>query len=201
MARSQITDHGILIAVVLCALALFTSQLLVDSEGGLSLIPQGPLIGGPFTLIDQRGTSVNDSDFEGRFRVVYFGYSRCGDTCVSDLESIGAAIDSLDTDSTTAVPIFITVDPEHDTATVLAAFAARFHPRLVALTGEPEAIAEVAATFGVYYEQTDGTGARSDRPIEYVTMIYLMGPDGDYITHFPPGTDGAALAEALDAYI
>src|SRR6185369_14158786 len=99
---------------------------------------KGARIGGPFALVDQNGRTVRDSDFAGRYRLVYFGYSYCPDVCPTDLQSIGQAMRQFEKSdpgrAAEVQPIFITVDPERDTPPVLKAYVAAFHPRLIGLT-------------------------------------------------------------------
>ena len=49
-------------------------------------------MGGPFTLTDQNGRRVSDSDFAGKYRIVYFGFTFCPDVCPIDLQAIGAGL-------------------------------------------------------------------------------------------------------------
>jgi len=101
------------------------------------------------------------------------------------------------------VPIFITVDPAHDSAAVLRDFAAKFHPRLLALTGDRAALAAVAAGYRVPVPRgapilmagdDASAGAAPDAP---ATAIYLMGPAGGYVTRFPRDIGPAELAAAI----
>jgi protein SCO1/2 len=50
-------------------------------------------------------------------------------------------------------PVFITLDPERDSPEILDAYVKAFDPSIVALTGTPEEIAEVAREFKVFYEK------------------------------------------------
>ncbi len=75
---------------------------------------KGP-IGGPFSLIDHDGRPRTDADFRGKLLLVYFGYTYCTDICPTDLQSISSAIDRLGPAGDAVQPLFITVDPEHDT--------------------------------------------------------------------------------------
>jgi protein SCO1/2 len=51
----------------------------------------GARIGGPFALTDQNGKTVRDTDFAGKYRIVYFGYTYCPDVCPTDMQKIGQA--------------------------------------------------------------------------------------------------------------
>ncbi len=148
----------------------------------------GARIGGAFSLTDQNGRTVTDRDFAGRYRIIYFGYSFCPDVCPVDMNRLMLGLRQFErSDSERAAriqPIFISVDPARDTPTVLRAFAAQFHPRLLALTGSDTAIRTVADAFLVRYARTEGS-----RPDAYLMshtqLAYLMGPEGQPVALLP----------------
>src|SRR6185503_17304185 len=149
------------------------------------------LIGGPFTLTDQHGTRISDSLFRGRLMLVYFGYSYCPDVCPTDLAAMSTAIDLLGLSGNAVQPVFITIDPERDTVQRLAEYASLFHPRLVALTGTSAEIAEAGRAYRVYYEKA---GDGPDYLMNHSGIVYLMDPDGRFLTHFPQGTSPEEMA-------
>ena len=157
--------------------------------------------GGPFALTDQFGKPRSDADFRGQLMLVFFGFTHCPDICPIELQTISDALDQLGDSAAKVTPIFITVDPARDTPAVLHDYVANFHPRLVALTGSAEAIGKVAKSYRVFYAKATGTNAPSD-PAAYIldhsAVVYLMGPDGRYITHFSPGTTAKEMADQLD---
>lgn len=111
---------------------------------------RGP-IGGPFALIDHTGQPRTDTDFRGKLLLIYFGYTNCPDICPADLMQIGLAMNGLGPAGEAVQPLFITLDPERDTAARLADYVPLFHPRLIGLTGSAEEIRRVALAFKVYY--------------------------------------------------
>ncbi|MBR0698029.1 SCO family protein [Bradyrhizobium lablabi] len=153
-------------------------------------------IGGPFALTDQAGRVRADGDFRGKLMLVYFGFTYCPDICPTDLQAIALALDKLGGDADRVQPIFITVDPERDTAAHLADYVALFHPRLIGLTGSAEAIRKVADAYKVYYARVplkDG----SDYTVDHTAYIYLMDRDGSYLGFFPPGTSADRMVEII----
>ena len=74
------------------ALLLMTAMLAACNASSDAPAGEPPLagakIGGPFTLTDQDGKTVRDSDFAGKYRLVYFGYSYCPDICPVDLQKL-----------------------------------------------------------------------------------------------------------------
>ena len=74
---------------------------------------------GPFALTDHNGKQVTDEDYRGKLMLIAFGYTYCPDVCPTGLAAMAAAMDSLGEQADWVQPIFITIDPERDTADVL----------------------------------------------------------------------------------
>ena len=182
------------------SLLLLTAAMLAGSNAPAGA-PAGdpPLagakIGGPFTLTDQDGKTVRDSDFAGKYRLVYFGYSYCPDICPVDLQKLMRGLSAFEKSDpargASIAPMFITVDPERDTPAALKAFVGRYHPRLLGLTGTPEQIAAVAKAYVVTYNKVPGSAP--DRYLmAHSQLAFLMDPQGKPLALLPlddPSTD------------
>ena len=160
----------------------------------------GAAIGGPFALVDQDGRAVTDRSFAGRYRIVYFGYTYCPDVCPVDMQHIGAAMKLLDTQAPglakRIVPIFVSVDPARDTPAVLKQFVSAFDPRVVGLTGTPEAVAKAAKGYAIYFRKgavTPGGGYLMD----HSTTTYLMDPAGKPLALLPTEGTPQAIADEI----
>ena len=95
-------------------------------------------------------------------------------------------------------PVFITVDPERDTAEAVGAYVGAFHPRFVGLTGTPEQIAQATKVYRVFAQKaplkdTDGKET-GEYTVEHSGMIFFMSPEGRYLTHFSNGATAADMA-------
>ncbi|MEZ5828785.1 MAG: SCO family protein [Hyphomicrobiales bacterium] len=161
------------------------------------------LIGGSFKLIGKDGKTVTDQDFRGRYMLVFFGFTHCPDICPAELQVMAAALDELGSDADKVVPIFISVDPERDTPEVVTAYVENFGPNFVGLTGSPEAVAEAAKAYRVTYDkyEYEDDAGNSNYSVDHSALAYLMGPDGEFITHIPYGTPPEKLAETLRRYL
>lgn len=158
----------------------------------------GSSVGGPFSLVDQDGKRVRDSDFNGRYRLVYFGFTNCPDVCPVDLAAAGAglrAFEALDPERAARVqPIFITVDPARDTPAQLQAYVANFHPRLIGLTGTEAEIEATKTEYGI-------AGLKGEvRPdggynVNHNRALLLFGPQGEPIAIVPHETAEAVSGE------
>jgi cytochrome oxidase Cu insertion factor (SCO1/SenC/PrrC family) len=198
----------LLLAFLIFALIIIAGAAYFYLFRGAGTAPNPPatqtgqaLIGGPFALTDQNGQRVTDGQFRGRFMLVYFGYTHCPDVCPLGLETITQALSEVPAASAQRVqPIFITLDPERDTAAVLKDYITSFDPRLVALTGSPAEIEAVLKAYRVYSRKADAQ-AGGEYLMDHSTFTYVMGPDGGYATHFSHGTTPEEMAKSLTALV
>ena len=183
-------------ALLFALLLALTAACSTEQAGAPPL--QGASIGGPFTLTGQNGRPVSDRDFAGRYRLVYFGFTHCPDVCPTDLQQIGQAMRQLEKSdpglAQKVQPIFITVDPERDTPSVMKDYAAAFHPRLIGLTGTPQQIADVTKSFAIFSAK-EGTGP--DYNVNHTRIAYLLGPQGEPIAILPHDEGAAAIAAEI----
>ena len=146
------------------------------------------LVGGPFSLTDSSGKHVTDKDFRGRNMLVFFGFTSCPDICPASLQLMSTVLDKLGPKADRITPIFITIDPERDTAPKLDEYMKHFSSRIVGLTGTPEEIAAAAKAYRVYYNKVPNKVVLGDYTMDHTGIIYLMDANGDYVTHFTPAT-------------
>ena len=154
------------------------------------------LVGGAFTLTDAEGKRRTDAEFRGRHMLVFFGFANCPDFCPTALVTITQAIEKLGPKAEKIAPIFISVDPERDTPAQLKNYAQNFDKRIVMLTGSAADIAAVARAYRVYYAKRPLEKA-GEYTMDHSAYIYLIGPDGKYLTHFRHGIAPDDLAKAL----
>jgi cytochrome oxidase Cu insertion factor (SCO1/SenC/PrrC family) len=192
--RSRIFVIGIAVLaaiIVGVGIRLLLPSILGPDRGGTGTA----LVGGPFELVDQNGNVRKDSDFRGRYMLVYFGYNYCPDVCPTTLSNITTAMESLDAETASRIqPIYITVDPERDSVANMKTYASNFYPGLVALTGTPDQIASAARAYRVYYKKN---GDGDDYLVDHSSFIYLIGPDGSYLRHFSHDANPDEIATAL----
>ena len=164
----------------------------------------GATMGGPFTLTSHDGRRVSDSDFAGRYRLVYFGFTFCPDVCPTDLQVLAAGLrrfEASDPERAARVqPLFVTVDPARDTPEALRAYVANFHPRLVGLTGSEEEIARVARAYGVYRMRGEAA-ADGGYLVDHSRMAVLYGPEGRPLAIVPHDHGAEGVAAALDRWV
>jgi protein SCO1/2 len=149
-------------------------------------------VGGPFTLTDQDGRTRRDRDFRGRFMLVYFGYSFCPDVCPTTLAMMADALDRLGPKRARVVPVFVTIDPARDTPSVLKEYLKSFGADFVGLTGDT---AEVAKAYHVFYARRPLAGGTY--AMDHSSVIYLMGPDGRFVTYYQDEVGAGGLGADL----
>jgi len=156
-------------------------------------------VGGPFALIDQNGAPRTDADFRDRYMLIYFGYSNCPDVCPTTLGVMADAVERLGAKASRVAPIFITVDPERDTPDILKQYLAVFSPRFIGLTGDVKNVTEVAREYRVYFIKHPIPGGSYS--VDHSSSIYLMGPNGKFVTSYDEEIGPDALAAALRKYL
>jgi protein SCO1/2 len=191
--------------------AIVCAALLVVAAGGLLALavretPRGAAgtalasaIGGPFRLTDQNGKPVSDVDLKGKWQLVFFGYTHCPDTCPTALNEIALALDQLGVKRGEVEIVFITVDPERDTPEVMKSYVQSFDAPIIALTGSPDAVAQAAKAYRVYYaKHPRGDG---DYDMDHSAVIYVMNPEGRFTATFTPDSTADAIAQRLQKLI
>ena len=193
----------VIIAAFLVGALIAAAVLLLSApQAGRQVQSSGTaLVGGPFSLVGADGKTVTDQDFRGRYMLVFFGFTHCPDICPAELQVIAEALDKLGDKAAKVVPIFITVDPERDDPKTMGEYVKSFGPNFVGLTGSPEAIAAAAKAYRVAYAKVENKENKDNYTIDHSALAYLMGPDGQYITHIPYGTPVAQVTEILRRYL
>jgi protein SCO1/2 len=190
------------------AILPFTLAIAACGSGAGKSAEAPPLAGaaikGDFTLLDKAGQPVSWTDFDGRYRIVYFGYTYCPDVCPLDVQNMvkGLALfaKSKPDLAKQVQPIFITIDPGRDTPQAIGEFTGAFSSSLVGLTGTPDQIRHAAKGFAVYYakgETTPGGGYLMD----HSRAAYLMGRKGEPIALLPVDKDPQSVAAELEKWV
>ncbi len=191
-----------LAALLGCGVAIISVLILQGMQLEKPQIMTGKaLIGGPFTLTDHTGRRVSEKDFAGRFTLVFFGYTNCPDICPAELQIISAALDQLGDKAKNVTPVFITVDPERDGVKQMARYVGNFHERLVGLTGSAQEIRAVAKAYRVYHTKGQEESPHADYLLDHSSYVYLMSPEGEYLTHFSYGTGVDKMATGIAKFL
>ena len=116
----------------------------------------------------------------GELLVVYFGYTSCPDICPTTLAEMVQVKEMLGADGDKLQVLFVTVDPERDTAQILKEYLGNFDPSFVALVPTPEELrTKVAPDFKVYYKKVEGSTPTS-YTMDHTASILLLDRSGDF---------------------
>lgn len=157
-------------------------------------------IGGPFELTRHTGEVISSEVFRGRYMFIYFGFTHCPATCPVTLNDMTVVLRKLEKANPGLAekisPIFISVDPERDTPELIGKYISHFHNRFEGMTGRYDELVEIVNSYGSYfsYDQADSDGNYN---VNHSSYIYLMGPEGEYVTHFTPDETVDQILEYL----
>jgi len=193
---------SIAIAILLCAVTGCTGQ-----KPGEQQTEEAPLagakMGGDFTLTNQDGEKVTFSEFDGQYRMLYFGYTYCPDVCPIDLQQLALGLKLFEKQfperAQNVQPMFITIDPTRDTPEIMKQYLAAFHSRYIGLTGSEEEIAEVAKKYLVLYEKTEAN-EEGGYLVSHTQMAVLFGPKGEPVALLSHDGSPEDIAAELDRW-
>ena len=191
-------------ALLALALPFLLAACSSNSDTAQAAPLAGAAIGGPFTLVDSSGKTVRWSDFAGKYRIVYFGYTYCPDVCPTDMQRLMQGFAQYKRGhpelAAQIVPMFITVDPERDTPKVVGEFTHAFSDDLLGLTGTPEQVAQAAKEFAIFYEKGK-PNAEGGYLVNHSTQAYLMGRKGEPIALVPIDEGPKAVTASLEKWV
>ena len=153
------------------------------------------VVKGNFELIDHHGQVVTEHSYDGKLRLVYFGFTRCPDVCPTTLFEVARVMRHLGDDASNVQPIFISVDVENDTPEILTSYVAAFHPAMVGLIGSRQQLDAVAASFNVTYGVEPGTES-----VYHSSYLFLMDRQGGFLDLFGYGVKAVAIEARLREY-
>nr|WP_316640689.1 SCO family protein [uncultured Roseateles sp.] len=147
-------------------------------------------------LSDQMGQPRTLGDFKGKVVVVFFGYTQCPDVCPTTLAELAQVKKSLGADGERVQGVFVTIDPERDTAELLKAYVSNFDPSFVALRGTPDQTAAVAKEFKVFFAKVPGKTPDS-YTMDHTAASFLLDTQGKVRVFSRYGAGAQVLADDL----
>jgi protein SCO1 len=194
-------------AVFLAGAAVMTAAVLhmagVETPGVQASVVGGQgkaLIGGQFALTDHNGTPFTQDNLKGSYSLIYFGFTYCPDICPATLDEMAAAKSNLPADLQNKLKlVFVSVDPDRDSPSVLKDYIANFDPQMIGLTGPAEAVKAMAKAYLVYYAKQPAQAGKPGYQVDHSGYMYLMNPNGDYVAHFSGKQKADEIAKRLTA--
>ncbi|XP_071696158.1 protein SCO1 homolog 2, mitochondrial-like [Rutidosis leptorrhynchoides] len=159
----------------------------------------GPVIGGPFRLIDTNGRLVTEEDLSGDWILLHFGYTSSPDVGPAELAKLAKAVTTLTSpDSKQSMkirPVFVTLDPQRDTPSHLRAYLKEFDERIMGLTGPVGSIKEMAHAYRVFFKKVEEDG--DDYLVESSHNMYLINPNSQIVRTFGVEYNAEQLSEEI----
>ncbi len=150
-------------------------------------------IGGPFSLVDQKGKPFTEKNLEGKPTALFFGYTFCPDVCPTTLLEASTWMKELGADADRLRVVFVTVDPERDTPAKLGEYLGSFDDRFVGLSGPRAETDRVLKVYRVFARKVDGKGG--DYTIDHTAAVYLLDAQARFVgvINFQEQTDKAMI--------
>ena len=145
-------------------------------------------------LADQSGQVRTLKDFAGKAVIVFFGYTQCPDVCPTSMQELAEVKRLLGKDGERLQGVFITVDPERDTAELLKSYMANFDPSFVALRPTIEQLPKITKDFKIYFKKVEGKTPTS-YTMDHSAGSFTFDPQGRVRLYNRYGSGAAALAE------
>ena len=183
----------------------FTASLLVGLlvmlwvMGGVRGVTAPAAIGGPFQLTDQSGATVTEKDLQGRPTLIFFGFTHCPDVCPTSLFEISEVLRAMGKDADRVNALFISVDPDRDTAAAMKDYLSSFDPHLKGLTGDAASVQKVITEYRVYAKKVPLK--HGDYTMDHTALIYLMDRDGKFVAPFNLNRKPEEAAADLKRYL
>jgi protein SCO1 len=187
-------------SVVLTALALAACSGEKPKPAFKNIDITGAAYAKALSLPDVDGKTRTLADFSGKVIVVFFGFAQCPDVCPSTLAEIAEVRSKLGAAGAKVQPVFITVDPERDTAPVLKDYVRTFGADVVALRGTLEQTQAAAREFKVFFMKVPGK-TEGSYTIDHTAGSFVFDPKGQVRLFVRYGGGAEALADDLKLLI
>ena len=183
-----------ILAVIAAAMLLAACSPEAPTFKGADIT--GASFGRELALADHHGKARTLADFRGKAVVIFFGFTQCPDVCPTALSALAEAMRRLGPDATRVQVLFVTIDPERDTADLLSRYVPAFHPSFLGLRGDAEATARVAKEFKVLYQKVPGQ-TPDTYTMDHSAGLYLFDPQGRLRVFESHGQGAEAIAHDL----
>ncbi|MDH6232489.1 protein SCO1/2 [Mesorhizobium soli] len=154
----------------------------------------GEPFGNPFALIDQQGQPITEQAFRGHPSAVFFGFTHCPEVCPTTLYELDGWLKKLGDEGKDINAYFVSIDPERDTPEAMNTYVTNVSNRITGITGEPDKVAAMAKSFGIYARKVQLDGG--DYTMDHTASVLLLDKKGDFFGTIAYGESGdTALAK------
>lgn len=147
---------------------------------GATVVAQMPAAERPkeriFTLRTVDGAPFGSADLVGRPYLMFFGFTHCPDVCPTALFELSGLLKDIGPAADRITPLFVSIDPERDTADLLKLYMTSFDPRIMALRGDAAETKQVADAFSAFYRKVET--ASDSYTMDHTAGLFLIRADG-----------------------
>jgi len=186
-SHSRLVAVAAVLAVLLLAGAAVMFATRASRPEGLTAGALDPPRAAPeFSLSGSDGSEVTLARYRGKVVLLSFGYTHCAAVCPTTLATLAQARKGLGEAADSVQVVYVTVDPERDSAAHMREYLAAFDPAIMGATGAANALASVRQDYGVTAVK-EGTGP--DYAVSHTSAIFLIDPAGKLRAVMPFGHD------------
>jgi protein SCO1/2 len=156
-----------------------------------------------YSLQQSDGTRLVPGELQGHWTVVFLGFTHCPDICPTTLAELAQAQKRWETlpDSTRPRVLFVSVDPDRDSAILAGEYAHAFHRDTLAATGDVPSLEAFARSLSlVFMKVPPEAGAPADRyNVDHSATLAVLDPQGRMAGIIQPPLVPQAIAADLSA--
>lgn len=160
-----------------------------------------PIVVQDFALPASTGATLRLSDFDGQWRLLFFGYLHCPDFCPLTLAEYRQVKNLLGTAAAQVEFLYVSMDGVRDTPDALRLYLDNFDPEFIGFSGDDATLARIQPDYGFYYQRRLNDDAQAIYTIDHSTRSYLIDPAGQLRTTFTYDVAPAAIASAIAWYL
>ena len=150
-----------------------------------------------FAFTDQENRVFDLSRLKGKWSFLFFGYTHCPDICPMTLAILARAHENMvksTVDAKDVQFVFISVDPNRDTASKLKQYVTYFDTTFVGVTGDNAQLGNLAGQLGAAY-QVAITPGTENYPVYHTAAVFLVDPRARYHAVFAPPLDAEGISK------
>jgi protein SCO1/2 len=170
----------------------FVARAVLDDRAAVT----GTKLGAPFELVDHTGAPITEAAFEGRPSLLFFGFAHCPEICPTTVWEMDGWLETLNVGPDEVGAYFVTVDPERDTPEFLRDYLEPQSDRIVGISGEPEAVWDMARSWRVYWQKRPL--GEDDYTVDHYASVFLLDETGAVVDIIPWGTDPVEAVAKID---
>ena len=138
-------------------------------------------------LLNTEAENVELGSLAGQWNIFFFGFTNCPDVCPTALLDVSDIMDYLKNQSINIIPVFISVDPEHDTPDVIKEYMKNFDTRILAFTGSSQQLEKLTRSLGIFFRKRMLN--ETQYTIDHSSGWSLFDPEGNFVRVFSSQVD------------